>query len=646
MDLSEQTQIAEAAKRVQGREVTVPLKHLYRDPLNVRKKSPTRSVEELAALIHSQSLLQNLIVRPELVGKKAPKPTGRYGVVAGGRRLEALNLLFTQGKIGADFPVRCLEVSQEDTLSVSLAENCGREPLHGSDLFDAFSAMFEQGKTVSQIADAWGINPLTVERRLKLAKISPKLMALYRDDKIELEQLMALTLTEDHQLQESVWENSPHWERSAHSLRRKLTERDVPPNNPLAQFVGFAAYEAAGGNVRRDLFSEDENAPGFMTEPALLEKLALERLEREAEAVRCEGWQWVEVRTSFGYSDRQAFDHCRTLDVDPSDEQQERLDAIEALVSELEDQIDNLDPEADSTAIDALEAQQQQAEAEREAIERTLQQIDPRDLPLAGAVVYVDQRGELAVLRGLVRAEDRKAQAAQGGAAGAPGTTGAGTAQAKAPKAAYSEKLLRQLTGHRTAALRATLADSPAVALRVLAYQLAVQTGLSSRCGSGDRPVEIRADTADVRKEGADLAECKAQQEMEAHCERWGNLLPGDQRSLLAWVLKADDSQVLDLLAVCTASTLNTVQGREAPQPIADAIAAAVDLDMADWWEPTAESYLLSVPKAKVIDAVREGAGAEAATGLEGLKKPEAVALAQQRLQGKRWLPPVLRAKG
>jgi ParB family chromosome partitioning protein len=131
MDLSEQTQIAEVAKRVQGQEITVPLKLLFRDALNIRKKSPARSVEELAALIHSQGLLQNLIVRPELSGKKAPKPTGRYGVVAGSRRLEALNLLFTQGKVDADFPVRCLEVSQEDALSVSTAENCGREPLHG-----------------------------------------------------------------------------------------------------------------------------------------------------------------------------------------------------------------------------------------------------------------------------------------------------------------------------------------------------------------------------------------------------------------------------------------------------------------------------------------------------------------------------------
>src|SRR5688572_26849789 len=103
MDFSDQAQVAQAAQTFQGREITVPLKLLHKDPLNVRRKSATRGVEELAALIHSQGLLHNLIVRCELCGRKAPKPTGRYGVVAGGRRLEALNLLFTQGKIEADF---------------------------------------------------------------------------------------------------------------------------------------------------------------------------------------------------------------------------------------------------------------------------------------------------------------------------------------------------------------------------------------------------------------------------------------------------------------------------------------------------------------------------------------------------------------
>lgn len=374
--------------------------------------------------------------------------------------------------------------------------------------------------------------------------------------------------------------------------------------------------------------------------------LKLERLEREAESVRAEGWAWTEVRTSFSYTDRQAFEHGRTLDVDPTEEQQQRLDAIEALVSELEDQIDSLDPEHDSEAIDALQAQQREVEAERDAIEQTLQQIDPRDLPLAGAVVYVDQRGELAVLRALVRVEDRKAQAAQGASAVSGSACAGSTATPKAPKAEFSEKLLRQLTAHRTAALRATLADNPSVALRVLAWQLALRTGLASLYGREDDPVEIRADVTDVRKEGPGLAECKAQQAMEAHRQRWGDRLPGQAQSLLAWVLKAGDEDVLDLLAVCTASTLNAVQGREAPQPITDAIAAAVGLDMSGFWQPSAESYLGAVPKAKVLQAVSEAVSPEAARKLDGLKKDALVAQAEQLLDGKRWLPSVLRAKG
>ena len=179
----------------------------------------------------------------------------------------------------------------------------------------------------------------------------------------------------------------------------------------------------------------------------------------------------------------------------------------------------------------------------------------------------------------------------------------------------------------------------------MLAWQLALRTGLGSLYGREDDPVEIRADVIDVRKEGADLAECKAQQAMEAHRQRWGDRLPGQAQSLLAWVLKADDEEVLDLLAVCTASTLNAVQGREAPQPIADAIAAAVGLDMSEFWRPTVDSYFCAVPKAKVLEAVSQAVSPEAARKLDGLKKEALVAQAEQQLDGKRWLPSVLRAR-
>ena len=66
-----------------------------------------------------------------------------------------------------------------------------------------------------------------------------------------------------------------------------------------AQFVGVEAYEAAGGAILRDLFEQDDG--GWLQDPALLEQLVADKLKREAEAIRAEGWKWVEVATNFPY---------------------------------------------------------------------------------------------------------------------------------------------------------------------------------------------------------------------------------------------------------------------------------------------------------------------------------------------------------
>ena len=87
------------------------------------------------------------------------------------------------------------------------------------------------------------------------------------------------------------------------------------------------------------------------------------------------------------------------------------------------------------------------------------------------------------------------------------------------------------------------------------------------------------------------------------------------------------------------------MSGREA-DTTGDALAAAVGLDMADWWAPTAGSYLAQVPKARIVEAVTEAVSIEKAAPLAKLKKGEAVAAAEALLQGTRWLPSPLRARG
>jgi ParB family chromosome partitioning protein len=139
-----------------------------------------------------------------------------------------------------------------------------------------------------------------VKQRLKLASVSPKLLDVYAEDGMTLDQLMAFTVNADHERQEQVWEalQRSH-NKEAYYVRRLLTEGAIRASDKRAQFVGIEAYETAGGDVMRDLFQQDDG--GWLQNPALLDRLVAEKLEREADRVRSEGWKWVEVALYFPY---------------------------------------------------------------------------------------------------------------------------------------------------------------------------------------------------------------------------------------------------------------------------------------------------------------------------------------------------------
>lgn len=270
---------------------SIPLARLALSPLNVRQTDAERGIEELAALIRAQGVLQNLTVYED------PEPSRRrehrYCVIAGGRRWRALQLLSREKHITPAYEVPCLVTSYERALEISLAENCGREGMHPADQFEAFRKLIDTGRSVEDVAARFGVSPLIVQRRLKLANVCPEFIALYREGEITLEHLMAFATTDDHERQRQVWKGLKSYERHPTTLRRVLTENEVSLKEPIARFVGLKAYEKAGGQIRRDLFAEDDEA--FMLDPALVEKLATEKLEQHAAKVKREGAAWVDI---------------------------------------------------------------------------------------------------------------------------------------------------------------------------------------------------------------------------------------------------------------------------------------------------------------------------------------------------------------
>src|SRR3990170_2282631 len=175
--------------------------------------------------------------------------------------------------------------------------------MHPADEFDAFARLVGTGKAIEDVAASFGVTPLVVQRRLKLAAVSPRLMTDFRAGALSLEQMMAMTLSDDHAAQEAAFYDVPEWRRSASQIRERLVEEDVRATDRRALFVGLDAYRASGGGVREDLFADDDRAPAYLTDPALLDRLVDERLQNVVAQVQAEGWQWVRVAPGVIFSE-------------------------------------------------------------------------------------------------------------------------------------------------------------------------------------------------------------------------------------------------------------------------------------------------------------------------------------------------------
>ncbi len=605
--------------------------------------TPKLSIAELAASIKESGVLQNLVV---VEGAR-----GRFEVCAGGRRLEALALLVSRNDIADNYPVPVLIVPADKALIASIAENCFHVPMHPADEFAAFAKLIGHGKSVEDVAAAFGVTPLVVKRRMKLATVSPKLMALFREDKISLDCLMVLASVDDHEKQEQAWTNLPSWNRHADYLRQLLTRGEIESDrHPVAKYVTVKAYEKAGGPSRRDLFSDDDKKV-YLLDAALLEKLAIEKLKRQAKQVLAEGWKWVDVRTRYVYEEYVKYGELRKAKRPSTEQEAAELASLQAQIAERHHRMEELaDQDGNEDEFYQLEQEAEALGAQVEAIEAALVVWPAELMAQAGCVVYVGDNAAPAVHYGLVRPEDRSdmAQAAReaGSTAGAGGESLVSLPAAKT-RPVHSERLVRSLTAHRVAAIQAELLSRPDVAIAALTAQLAtklVLDGYRRLYGSGDALTISAADThGTLPTEAEDMEASAAWQQLEAERQAWASLLPEDVDAILPWVLQQSNATVVRLLTFLIATSVTGVYGTEPDKQSTDGIAAALGLDMTKWWKATGPTYFNHVSKARILEVVTEAAGANAASPLQALKKDAAVSGAEQALAGVAWLPGVLR---
>ena len=630
----------------------ISLSRLALAPENVRKTPPDAQADAaLKASIAAFGLLENLVVRPD-----EPDENGneRFAVVAGGRRLKAMQALVEDKVFDANHPVPCqVRSGDAEPGEISLAENVVRIAMHPADQVTAFAKLVEAGQSVSAIAARFGASERIVEQRLRLGNAAPELLDAYRADEIDLEVLKAFAVTIDRERQMAVWEqvSAQGYRPSAGQVKRLLTEERVPGRTAIARFVGVDAYEAAGGAVMRDLFADEHEHGVWFEDPVLLEKLATGKLQAAADELATR-WKWAVPMIETAWDDTARYGRVEPQPGVPTDEERAEIEKLETRYDELRGMDD--DEWTQETVEEAGRIETRLDEIEGAVEARAV--FRREDFAMAGCIVTVGNDGALQVIAGLVKPEDMP-KPAESGEAGTQagndhdpdaGTHGIHTAghgdrtaapsvstpmapprdrEAEARKeAGVGIGLADDLRSVRTALVKAKLAGDFEAAFDLALFQMgrAVFTP-----GYHDHPLDIAVkatpDRPNTRMNDADFADWSP-----------GEAMLEDRSHLsLDWLTIDDDGEsfaalrelpVAEKEALFAACVARTVKGQLAFEPQArpelEATVARLDIDFAAHVRPTADMLWSRIAKARVLDIARTVFGLNWASARSKYKKP------------------------
>ncbi|KJF71771.1 MULTISPECIES: ParB/RepB/Spo0J family partition protein [Agrobacterium] len=651
-----------APKAISGAELFIPLEKLKKSPRNARKTPHSEAhIEALAASIAAKGMLQNLVVEPET--DEAGEPTGFYLVTVGeGRRLAHL-LRVRRKQIRKSEHVRCVLDTANDPQEISLDENVTREAMHPADQFEAFRELAEhRGWGAEEIAARFGVTAHVVKQRMRLGAVNPKLMQVYRDGDLTLDQLMAFAVTDDHARQEQVYAGLGY-NREPWTIRRDLTRTHVQANDRKAIFVGPEAYTEAGGTIIRDLFTEDRG--GYYDDPALLDQLVIAKLEGIAVDLReTEGWKWVEAFIDFPHAHGMRRIYPQTVELSEADEvaYAAAKHEFDDLTAEWENTDDDLPPDVDERFAE-LEAEIERIDAMREG-------HDPDDISRGGVFVTLNHDGTARIERGFIRPEDEMSEPEREEAGGVingirvnedgeiikdderdgVGYHVSGLAPQEEEEGdagqPLTDLLTRDLTAHRTLGLRLALGEQPDIALIAVTHALAAQTFYRS---VDAHALEIRPTSPHLGGHADGIEDTAAAKMLADRHAGWAADMPQNLGELWDFIAVLDHVSIMALFAHCASLTVNALklpwEQRPRAQRTADKLATALVLDMNQHWMPTVRAYFGRVTKAHIIAAAREAVGDEAADRIAAMKKQPMAEAAEQLLAGTEWLPPLLRTE-
>jgi ParB family chromosome partitioning protein len=176
---------------IQEQQATLRVDQLQRGRYQPRTKMDDASLQDLAASIRKQGLMQPILVRP--IERE------RYEIIAGERRWRAAKIAGL-----AEVPVLVREVPDSAALAMALVENIQREDLNPLEEAGGVQRLIDEFKlTHQEAAEAIGRSRTATTNLLRLLNLQKPVQAMVFDGKLEMGHARALLALEGRK-QESV----------------------------------------------------------------------------------------------------------------------------------------------------------------------------------------------------------------------------------------------------------------------------------------------------------------------------------------------------------------------------------------------------------------------------------------------------------
>ena len=609
----------------------IPFSKLYLSDANVRKTRNEKEDAQLSADIEARGLLQNLLVTKS-------KKRGKYAVIAGGRRLRAIEMIVERGAWDKTAEIECklLDGSEDDAGEASLAENFQRVGMSPAEECRAFQHFITEGNDTAAVAQRFGLTQRFVDGRLRLANLAEPIFEALASGDITLEIAKAYAATDQHEVQLRVYEQMRHaWNPSTDAIRRMIADGSMRGNDPIALLVGEERYVAAGGKIERDLFSD--KADDRWVDVEIAHELAAAKLEAEAERVSVEtGVAWVTpVASTNSWQARNEANvfAVRLPPVPLSEEARNRIDEIDARMDDITATFEDEGAQENGDIdVEALETEYETLETERTDLENPVRSLPEEWRPEVGQYLVLTTRGEMVLESdyysekrlsfeqdddGNITATSEEAPTGGNGNSNKPPAK----PEAVAPGGAkpISAKLFDELAVQRRNILSASLLCDPGLALDFAIFSLSDDRSYESKGTSlsGGKPNDPAS--GDISQSSAEGILAQAEEVLDKSWREHKDMID----RFLAF-RDLDDDAKASWLSYLVAISLEAKKGYSSEyHPLHALLGTMLDIDVAAMWRPNAENFFDRIPKGACLAALTEIGGAELAARYAASKKQD-----------------------